>query len=188
MGTDDYARTVLDLVNGRPPRLGRRTRLLCIDGPAGSGKSTLAAAVASASPVATHVLPLDLLLDGWSGLDDVVETLVDEVLRPMSRGRRATHRRYDWHEGRFVDRVEVPDCALLVVEGVGAGSRGTQPYRSASVWLDAPEDVRRDRALSREGDGDAFAPHWAAWAAREARLFAREGTRTTADLVLTTVR
>lgn len=186
MGAAADVRTVLDLVASRPPRLTATTRLVCIDGPAGSGKSTLAAQVMAAAGPTTQVIHLDLLLDGWHGLDGVVATLVDDVLVPLSDGRRATYRRYDWHAGRFAERVEVPSCDLLVVEGVGAGSRGTAPYRSVSVWLEAPEDVRRRRALAR--DGETFAPHWDAWAAQEGRLFATEAPKSTADLVLTTVR
>ncbi|GGD20028.1 hypothetical protein [Nocardioides daphniae] len=185
MTTDDVRR-MLDLVAAGPARLGTgepRGRLLCVDGPAGSGKTTLARAVVAAAPEA-HLLHLDLLLDGWDGLADVAATLVADVLEPLARGERAAYRRYDWHARRFAERVPVPATQLLVVEGVGAGSRATAPYRAASVWVEASTPLRRRRALAR--DGDDFAPHWDAWAEQEARLFTAERTRATADLRITT--
>lgn len=158
------------------------TPVLCVDGPAGSGKTTLAAAVAAARS-GTIVLHLDDLLAGWQGgLPRLVADLVADVLAPLGAGRAAAPRRFDWHADRFAGRVTVPPGPLLVVEGVGAGSRLTAPYRSALVWVEAPEQLRLARGLAR--DGDAFAPHWEAWAAREEVHFAREGTRDRADLRL----
>lgn len=182
MGLDEDVRRILTLLRHRAPRL-RGTRLLCVDGPAGSGKTTLARAVVDAAPDA-QLLHLDLLLDGWSGLPQVATTLVDDVLAPLHEGRPAAYRRYDWHAGRFAELVPVPACALLVVEGVGSVSRATAPYRTLAVWVEADEDVRRRRALER--DGDAFAPHWDAWAEAERHLFALEQTRSHADLGVTT--
>ena len=169
---------VLALLEGGAPRLGGR-HLLCIDGPAGSGKTTLARAVAQAHHDAC-VIHLDDLLDGWDGLPRVAETLVRDVLAPLAQHRPARYRRHDWLNDRPGALVEVAETALLVVEGVGAGSRVTAPYRTASVWLDAPTDVRRTRALAR--DGDAFAARWDSWARAEADLFAVERPELTADL------
>lgn len=159
-------------------------RLLCLDGPAGSGKSTLAAAVAAARK-GTVVVHLDDLLVGWDGgLPRMVCDLVADVLAPLAAGRPASYRRFDWHAARLAERVGVPPSPLLVVEGVGAGSRLTAPYRAALAWVEADPELRRERGLAR--DGDAFAPHWDSWARREEVHFAREGTRARADLVIDT--
>lgn len=182
MDREEAVRRILTLLAERPARLGS-TRLLCVDGPAGSGKTTLAGAVARAHGDA-HLLHLDLLLDGWDGLAAVGDTVVRDVLEPLRDGRAAAYRRYDWDAGRFAEIVPVPETGLLVVEGVGAGSRVTAPFRSASVWVEAPKAVRHRRAMEREGD--AFGPHWDRWAAQEERLFAAERTRATADLLVTT--
>lgn len=179
---EQHVRRVLALLAERPARLGA-TRLLTVDGPAGSGKTTLARDVVAAAPDA-HLLHLDLLLDGWEGLAEVPATLVRDVLTPLREGRPAAYRRFDWHAGRFAERVPVPTAALLVVEGVGAGSRATAPFRSVSVWVEAPDEVRHRRAMAREGE--VFGPHWEAWATQERMLFAAERTRTTADLVVST--
>lgn len=173
---------VLALVEAGPARLDGR-RLLCIDGPAGSGKTTLAAAVQRATDAT--VVHLDDLLEGWTGgLPRMVEALVTDVLEPLAGGRPAAYRRYDWHAGRFTERVRVPPSDLLVVEGVAAGSAAVTAYAAALVWTEAGHDLRMRRGLAR--DGDAFAPHWEAWARMEADHFAREGTRARADLVVDT--
>ena len=52
------------------------------------------------------------------------------------------------------------------------------------VWLEAPLEERMRRGLAR--DGEAFRPHWERWAAQEAELFTRDGTREKAHLVLST--
>jgi uridine kinase len=173
---------VLEIAWSRPPRIGGG-RLVCIDGPAGSGKSTLAEALGAAVPAT--VVHLDDLLDGWEGgLPTVVEALVADVLRPLAAGSPAAYHRYDWHAGRFAEWVPVPPGDLLVVEGVASGSAAAAAYASALVWMEAPHDERLARGLAR--DGDAFAPHWSAWARREAEHFAREGTRARADVVVDT--
>ena len=48
--------------------------------------------------------------------------------------------------------------------------------------LEAPEPVRKARALAR--DGDVFAPYWDRWAADDTVVHARERTRERADLVI----
>ena len=183
--TDDAA-LALTLVDAAAPRLGDG-HLLCVDGPSGSGKTTFAERVRALRP-GTVVVHLDELMDSWDGLPDVATTLAHDVLAPLAAGSPASWRRYDWVEGRFAERVPVslPPGGLLVVEGVGSGDRVTAPYRSALVWLEAPADVRRARALARPEDGEAFAAHWTSWAEQEAAHHATQGTRSQADLVLST--
>jgi uridine kinase len=178
----DPAARAVALARSRPPLLGAG-RLLCIDGPAGSGKTTLAARVADLVPAT--VVHLDELLEGWTGgLPRVVAALVADVLEPLAAGRPAAFHRYDWHAGRFAERVPVPPAELIVVEGVAAGSRAVTAYASALVWLEAPHDLRMTRGLER--DGDDFAPYWESWARTEDEHFRLERTRARADLVVTT--
>jgi uridine kinase len=178
----EVAPEVLALARSRPPRLGA-SRLICVDGPAGSGKTTLAEKLAAES--GATVVHLDELLDGWTGgLPKVVEALVNDVLTPLAAGRPAAYRRYDWHAGRFADWVPVPANDLLIVEGVGSGSKAAAAYASAVVWVEAPYDLRKTRGLTR--DGDDFAPHWDAWALMESEHFALESTRSRADVRLAT--
>lgn len=169
---------VCDHLERGPAHLGGR-RLLTVDGPSGSGKSTLAREVARRYDA--PVVALDDLLYGWEGpVPDAVRRVVEGVLQPWSRGLAGRYRRYDWHRGRFADVVDVPLRDVLVVEGVGAGSRAVEPFCTTSVWLDGPPEERRRRALAR--DGEAYAPYWDHWAGVEADLFAAEQTRDRADL------
>lgn len=177
---DGFAEAVLALLASRPPTLGTG-RLLCIDGPAGSGKTTLAAAVAVAS--GASVLRMDDLYPGWSGLFTVDEH-VHGVLGPLADGRPGTYRRYDWTADAYAEEHLVSPAPLLVLEGVGAGKRAWAPWTTVTVWVETDDETRLDRGLAR--DGEEFRQHWVAWMADEARLFADEGTRERADLVLTT--
>lgn len=171
------ARAVLHLTLGRSPTLGTG-RLLAIDGPAGSGKTTLAAAVAALAPGA-HVVHMDDLYAGWSGLPRITEQL-DSLLRPLAAGEPGSYRRYDWHAGAFAETVSVPPVPLLVLEGVASGSSAHADLITTLVWISAPHDLRMRRGIER--DGDAFAPYWEQWAHDEAEHFARENTEARADL------
>jgi hypothetical protein len=182
------ADTVVELLLARPPTLGQG-RLVCLDGPAGSGKTTLSHAVASGfdklnqreppSRARSRLVHMDDLVEGWGGLAGVTAQL-EGILRPLAAGQPGSYRRYDWLDGAFAETVTVEPCPLLVLEGVGSGAARFDDVRTLLVWVEAPYDERLRRGLER--DGDAFAPHWEQWAADEADLFAREGTRERASL------
>jgi uridine kinase len=169
---------ILELTWSRPPSLGAG-RLVCVDGPAGSGKTTLAAVLSERT--GAPVIHMDDLYPGWDGLPQVAEQL-SGLVRPLAEGRAGSYRRYDWLRGRFAETVTVPPTELLVVEGVGSGSRVVADLATVLVWIEAPYELRMRRGIER--DGDAFEPHWLAWAEAERRHFAGEGTRDRADLVV----
>ena len=168
---------ILELALDRPPTLGSG-RLICIDGPAGSGKTTWAAGIAELAPDA-NVVHMDDLYPGWSGLPEVDAQLGD-VLLPLAEDRPGSYRRYDWVAGEFAEQVVVDPAPLLIVEGVGCGASRFGSLATLLVWIEAPEPLRMERGIAR--DGDAFAPHWRQWAADEAAVFARERTRERADV------
>jgi uridine kinase len=173
--------TVLGLVAERPATLGSG-RLVCVDGPAGSGKSTFAELLAHGPDGPRgHVVHVDDLLEGWSGLA-TVDVQLDTLLRPLASGEAGHYRRYDWLSAAWAETVAVEPVPLLVVEGVGSGAARFDDLRTVLVWLEAPYDVRLRRGLDR--DGAAFAPHWEQWARDERELFGREHTRERADVVV----
>lgn len=175
------AEAVARWLRRRPPRAGG-TRVLAVEGRSGAGKTTLAGAVAAV--LAAPVVRMDDLYDGWDGLEAGVTALVEQVLRPLALGRPARWRRYDWTRGAYAEWHEVPPPGVLVVEGVGCGAIEAAPYLSGLVWLEAGEEIRRTRALAR--DGDLYAPHWRRWAEQEDRYYARHDVRSRVGLVLVT--
>jgi uridine kinase len=160
-----------------PPSCGP-VRVVAVDGPSGAGKSTfagrLAAALSGAPVVASDDFPVP-----WDG-DPLAwwPPVAEHVLAPLAAGRAGGYRPYDWHRGTYLDRVEVPVTPVLIVEGVGAAWReAPAAYR---IWVDAPADVRRARAIER--DGQDVAPAWDRWRARERAHFTADRTPARADL------
>ena len=159
------------------------TRVVAVDGPSGSGKTTLAAHLAALLPGAA-VVHMDDLYPGWDGLAEAVPLLVGQVLEPLSAGVPGAYRRWDWVAGAWAEEHPVPAGGVVLVEGVGCGSRACAPHLALLVWVEAPLELRRARGIER--DGEAYAPHWRRWQRQEEALFAAEGTRERAAVRLDT--
>ena len=161
------------------PRSGR-TRVVAIDGRSGAGKTSLASGLRA--ELSAPVVALEDLYGGWDGLERGIDLLVSEVLEPLSAGRAARVPRYDWVAAAWGTPWVLEPPGVLIVEGVGAGARRAAAYESVLAWMEAPQSVRKKRALDR--DGETFAPHWDMWAAQEDAMLARERTPERADLVI----
>jgi uridine kinase len=175
------------------PQRSRRcgpSLVVAIDGPSGSGKTTLAAGVAEALATggavegAVEVVHMDDLYPGWDGLARAVDLLASQVLEPIAAGRPAAHRRWSWVRHEWAGTRQVAPARHLVVEGCGASVMPAGAYVAVRVFVDADRALRMTRGLDR--DGDTYRPHWERWAAQEADLFERDGTRARADLVIDT--
>lgn len=156
--------------------------MIAVDGPSGSGKTTLAGALAA--ELDAPLIHMDDLYPGWDGLRDGVERLVEWILRPLSGGRAARWRRYDWTSEAYAEWHELPPAGVVIVEGVGAGAVAAAPYTTFLVWTEAPLAVRRARALSR--DGETYGPHWERWARQEEEFFSGDRVRDRADMIVDT--
>jgi uridine kinase len=162
-----------------PARAGR-TRVVAVDGRSGSGKTRLAGLLRG--ELGAPVVSLEDLYGGWEGLEPGIDLLVTEVLEPLAAGRTARVPRYDWITRTWGESAPLDPPGLLIVEGVGAGARRAAGFESLVVWLEAAADVRKKRALDR--DGETFAPYWDYWAAQEDAMLARERTPERADVLI----
>jgi uridine kinase len=134
--------------------------VVLIDGGAGSGKSTLAADLAAQWPTSARpqVVCTDEFCPGWDGLA-VAAARVPQVI---TTGEFVE---WDWAADAPGPRRVVDPGRPLIIEGCGAITPASRELATLAIWLDAPEDLRRERALAR--DGELFAPHWEQWAAQE---------------------
>lgn len=152
-----------------------------VDGFGGSGKTSFAERVAGAVPraVVVHV-------DDFSG-PRVPEWDWDrfrtQVVCPLLDGRPARYQRWDWDTDRGAEWHDIPVASVVVVEGVSATRREVGVPWALTVWLDAPRDVRLERALAR--DGAAMLDRWLTdWMPSEQRWAARERPMDRVDLIV----
>lgn len=114
---------------------------------------------------------MDELYPGWSGLADGSRYLFESIVAPYSRGVEAVWNEWDWTtQERTVERRVAPDRPLIV-EGCGSVTIETRQAAALVLWLTAPAETRKSRALAR--DGDAYRPYWAMWAEQEEEHLAR---------------
>jgi uridine kinase len=151
--------------------------VVLIDGGAGSGKSTLAAEIAEQWPTSLtpQVVCTDQFCPGWDGLA-VAAARVPQVI---TTGEFVE---WDWLADAPGEPRLLDPRRPLIVEGCGAITPASRELATLAIWLDAPEDLRRERALAR--DGEVFAPHWQQWAVQEQRHWQAGKPWELADLVI----
>lgn len=169
---------LIDTVLARPARVGA-TRLLCIDGRSGSGKSTLARDLAAHSGAA--LVELESLYAGWDGLLEAPARAAAQLLEPLAAGQPAHYHTWNWYTDTWNGLSQQAPVPLLIVEGVGAAAPILADHASLTVWLEAPPEARKHRAIAR--DGDEFARRWDSWARQEERLL-RDYPTPRADVVI----
>ncbi|WP_423182551.1 aminodeoxychorismate synthase component I [Arthrobacter sp. NyZ413] len=141
--------------------------IIAIDGRSGAGKTTLAVELAARLRMHHKVslFHLEDIYPGWNGLAAGIERYVTTVLSPLRQGDAAEWVSWDWanhYDGRT--HVTLP-AEIVIVEGVGAAANTARPMLDAVIWVDAPDDDRKSRALVR--DGSSYEPYWDTWAAQE---------------------
>jgi para-aminobenzoate synthetase len=173
------------LLEALRPRLIRATApiLVAVDGRSGAGKTEVAALLSEVLG-GVPVVQVDDVVPGWDGLSAGVDRFVTGVLEPWAAGEVGWLARWDWEQDAAAAPQHVQRPHLAVVEGCGAGSARCRPFLSAVVWLEAPDVVRKERALDR--DGDLYRPHWQRWADQEAALYSRDPVAERADVVVDT--
>jgi uridine kinase len=175
-GPDD----LLPVLRALPPRCGA-TVVIAIDGPSGAGKTKLARELAPL--LGAQILHLDDIFRGWHGLADAPPVVVRDVLEPIAGREAGRTPRWEWGAKLPGDDIVIEPGAVLILDGCGSGSRSIRPFLSYLIWLDAPVEVRRARAMAR--DGETYEKWWDVWAAQEDALFTAEQTAAAADVRLT---
>lgn len=161
-----------------------RPVIIAVDGRSGAGKTTVAVELAALlrRHRSVSLFHLEDIYPGWDGLAGGVARYIETVLAPLSLGMPATWTQWDWaaeHDGASRTTELAP---VVIVEGVGSSHGGAGAFLDATIWVDAPSQNRKERALER--DGDTYAPFWDLWADQEERLL--EGSRVPelADIVV----
>jgi uridine kinase len=161
-----------------------RTVWIGVDGFGGSGKSTLAARIGQAIPHAAVVH-----VDDFAGPDIPEwdwERFRGQVLVPLLDGRPAHYQRWDWDSNSAAEWHDIAPGRPVVVEGVSSTRREVAAPWQLTVWVDAPREIRIDRAVER--DGEAMLPKWLNdWMPSEDAYAEREQPQSRVDLVVSGV-
>ncbi|MFJ6652518.1 hypothetical protein ACIQLJ_06975 [Microbacterium sp. NPDC091313] len=177
---DSAVAAVIDAVRA----VGAANPVVLVDGRSGAGKTSLAQRLVARWPQRGRVqlVALDALYPGWDGLAEGVEYARQTILVPHARGLIGVWQRWDWTAGERAEAHAVDPSLPLIVEGAGLLTARTAPLGDVRVWLEAPADARKRRALTR--DGDAYRPHWERWSAQEDEHIRANAPASSASLVL----
>jgi uridine kinase len=130
-------------------RWHRELVLVGIGGHGASGKSTLAAHLAGALDN-VEVVATDSFWDG-SGFD--LHRLRTDVIDPLIAGRTARFDEWDWHARLARPGRSVRPGGVVIVEGVCALHQMFRDDLAVRIWIEAPEEVRLERGVARDGEG-----------------------------------
>jgi dephospho-CoA kinase len=165
---------------------GNQTPIVLIDGRAGSGKSTFAEKLQQQlfldGESAPRVIHMDNIFEGWEGLSLGSDYMVRFILNPLARKETASWQDWSWVKNERSSWREFSGGTPLIVEGCGALTERSKEHAFMSLWLEASEETRRKRWLERERHLDKFD----FWAAQELDFYAREKSKSLADLVIET--
>jgi hypothetical protein len=160
---------------------GTGIRLVGVDGPSGSGKSTLAARLAARA--SAPVVQIDDFVS-WSDFGGWWPRFDRQVLTPLVSGADAHYQVRDWANDEYGTSLggwkTLAWAPLVVLEGVTCTRLAAASRLAYSIWVEAPQDVRLQRGLER--DGTDHRDLWLTWMAGEREFFAADGTRARADL------
>jgi uridine kinase len=165
---------------------GNQTPIVLIDGRAGSGKSTFAESLQQQlfrdGESAPRVIHMDNIFEGWEGLALGSDYMVRFILQPLARQETASWQDWSWVKNQRSSWREFSGGTPLIVEGCGSLTERSKEHADIAIWLEASEEVRRERWIQRERHLEKFD----FWAAQELDFYAREKSQSLADLVIKT--
>ena len=140
-------------------RKGKGALLIAIDGCGGAGKSTTATVLA---PVHSNF---------------EFERLKEQVLEPLRHHSAAS---YQTPEGKS---LTVQPSGYVVVEGLGTLGKDLKDYFDYKIWVDSPEDIRRQRGIER--DSKEWTRIWDyEYLPQDARYVREQAPQSVADWIL----
>lgn len=170
----DLANQVLERPNELP------TRLIGVDGCGGSGKSTFA------KRLVNHLSTEKLIhTDDFASWDNPLNwwpRLLEQVIKPISKGEQARWQRYDWGTKQLAEWHKTEPGGVVVIEGVTATREAWRDLLAYRIWVECPRDLRLQRGLERDGP-DAY-ELWQDWMAAEDEYVEKEKSKSHADLVV----
>ncbi|MDU0326692.1 hypothetical protein RWH43_07980 [Microbacterium sp. KSW2-21] len=164
---DDALTAAVAAMSARVVEIGASNPVVVIDGRSGAGKSSLARRLVAAWPGRGRVqmVALDDVYPGWDGLAAGADYARETILLPHARGLLGVWERWDWELDERAEAYAIDPSLPLVVEGSGLLTPEVARLADLTVWVEAPTDSRRTRALAR--DGETYRRHWDRWAAQE---------------------
>ncbi len=148
---EEAAQAILDAARAHGPRA-----VVGITGPVAAGKSTLAARVSACIVSTDHYLPdYDRTPEHLRDLpesSDLPRLAAD--LAELRAGRTARIPRWTFEAHARVGEQEIAPAPIVVVEGLHALHPLPRAHVDVAVYVDAPRDVRWERAVTRERAGD----------------------------------
>lgn len=201
LSIDDLAHTISDLLAERAAPI-----IVAIDGPSGGGKSTIAQAVTALLPAtlvgSDDFFAADLTRAEWdarSGPERARDAIDWQRLRrcalePLRAGRRALWQPFDFSAGERADGSygmashieERAPAPVIVVEGAYSSRPELADLLDLTVFVAAPEEVRRARLEARE-EGTFIQAWHERWDVAEAHYFQHVRPPQSFDIVIDTV-
>ncbi len=157
------------------------TAWIGIDGMGASGKSTFADQLALDLPGAEVIHVDDFARPDRQGWEQ--HRFVDQVLRPIRSGRPGRYQRWHFATNTPAEWVDVQPGRPIIVEGVSSTDVRLGVPWDFTVWLDAPAELRLQRARSR--DGEPMLDRWLTdWIPSEEAYVAAQAPQNRVDLII----
>lgn len=153
--------------------------VILLDGGAGSGKTTLAKSLVNHWERPLELVSLDDLYPGWEGLAAGTASVLELIQNTKNPGYYC----WDWQANQAGNWVAIAPEKDLLIEGCGTITPATAALASFSIWCDAPLEIRKKQALSRQNQGD-FAEYWDIWQRQEEQHWRENQPQIWADLRL----
>lgn len=181
----------LQLLAELDKRLKAGRVIMAVEGGCASGKSTLGEALkrvygctlfhADDFFLQPHQRTKERLFEVGGNLDR--ERLEGEVLIPLSENRAVDYRRFDCATMSLLPPERFEAGRLTVIEGVYSMHPELRKYYNFSVFVDAPEELRKNR-ITKRNSSDIVQRFFDEWMPMENRYFEGMSVKESCDLVV----